>query len=65
MKPNDLLDIQYLDNNYERYYFIPYPECKFFDDMDADDFVIPVNTQIFQGSFVDARWIADGCEEDS
>ena len=58
IKYNKLLDPQYLDNNMDIYYFIPYPECKFFDEMDDDENVIPINIQGMCGSFVNAEFIS-------
>lgn len=57
-KYNKLLDPQYLDNNMDQYYFIPYPECSFFDEMDDDENVIPVNIQGMCGSFVGLELIS-------
>ena len=61
MKTNDiktkLTDPQYLDLNYERYYFIPFPDCQYFDELDDDDNVIPVCTQVMTGSFVSMEFI--------
>lgn len=56
-KYNKLLDIQYLDNNMDTYYFIPHPECQFFDEMDDDENVIPINIQGMCGSFVSLELI--------
>lgn len=57
-KYNKLLDPQYLDNNMDKYYFIPSPECDFFDEMDDDENVIPVNIQGMCGSFVNLELIS-------
>ena len=64
-KPEMMLDVQYLDSKYSTYYFVPWPDCQFFDEMDEDDdHVIPVWRQSLLGSFVDAEWIANGCKDD-
>lgn len=58
------LNPQYLDNHYESWYFVPWPDSQFFEDMEYDDYVIPVSTQIMTGCFVNAEWAANGCKED-
>ena len=58
MEYNKLLDPQHLNNNFERYYFIPWPECQYFDEEFEDPEVIPIATQDMVGSFVSAEWIA-------
>lgn len=60
----DLKDGQYLDNNYEQYYFVPWPECQYYEDLEDDDHVIPICTQIMNGCFVDKEWVANGCKEE-
>lgn len=52
-------DVQYLDNNFEQYYFIPWPECQLFDELEDDDNVIPVGLQNMVGSFVSKELIAE------
>lgn len=60
----ELTNVQFLDNNYEQFYFVPYPDCKYFDQFDDDDHVVPVNTQAMCGSFVHAEWAANGCKDE-
>lgn len=51
---SNLLDPQYLDNNFTRYYFIPYPECKIFDENDRENVhTVPVS----DGTFVEIDWV--------
>ena len=58
-KQKIIFDSQYLDNNYQKYYFIPWPECQYFDEIGDDDQVIPVSTQSMVGSFVDEELIGN------
>ena len=58
------LDPQWLDNHYEHWYFVPWPDSQYFDDMEDDYNVIPVNTQTMVGSFVYAEWASNGCKEE-
>ena len=58
------LNAQWLDNHYEQWYFVPFPECKFFDDMEDDYNVVPVNSQVMCGSFVNMEWAANGCKDE-
>lgn len=37
-----LLDVQYLDNKFERYYLITWPDCQQFDELEDDERVIPI-----------------------
>ena len=37
----NLLDVQYLDNKFDRYYLITWPECQQFDEVESDD-IIPI-----------------------
>ena len=60
---NKIFDPQYLDNHFERYYFIPWPDCQIYDNLDDDENVIPINIQGMTGSFVNAEWIADECNQ--
>lgn len=65
MKP-ELLDPQYLDNNFEQFYLIPWPDCQFFDEIeDNEDDVFPI---IIPGtttpaSFVSMEFIARLAED--
>ena len=54
------LDPQWLDMHYEKWYFVPWPDCQFFDDLEDDYNVVPVHG----GSFVNAEWACNGCEEE-
>lgn len=56
-KSKVMFDPQYLDNNYERFYFIPWPDCQIFDEIGDDDNVIPVSLQDIVGSFVNVEWV--------
>ena len=38
--------------------------AQFFEDMEDDDYVIPVSNQIMTGCFVNAEWASNGCKED-
>lgn len=58
------LNPQWLDNHYEQWYFVPWPDCQYFDDMEDDEHVVPVCNQIMTGSFVDMEWAANGCKEE-
>ena len=58
------LNPQWLDNNYETWYFVPWPDCQYFDELDDDEHVIPVNTQVGCGSFVNAEWAGNGCKNE-
>lgn len=54
-----LKDIQDMDNNYARYYFVPWPVCQEFEELDdIGEHVIPVVTADMTGDFVEAEWIA-------
>ncbi len=64
---NKLLDPQYLDNNFERYYLITWPECQFFDQFDADDAVYPtvLPGTTTPASFVSMDFIAELAEQEN
>ena len=48
-----------MDNNYARYYFVPWPDCQEFEELDdIGEHVIPVVTADMTGDFVEAEWIA-------
>lgn len=55
------LDAQSLDNNFSTWYFVPFPQSKFFENMEDDDHVVPVYNQVIEGCFVEAEWAANGC----
>lgn len=62
-----LLDPQYLDMNFERYYLITWPDCQFFDEMedtegDVISTYIPGTTT--PASFVSETLISHLIEED-
>jgi len=50
----NLLDLQYLDNNFERYYLIPWPECQQFDKIESDD-IIPI---VIPGTTIPASFVS-------
>ena len=52
-----MFDPQWLDMNYEKYYFVPWPDSQVYDDIDNEEFVW--RTQ--DGAFVNMEWI---CKRD-
>jgi hypothetical protein len=64
MKEREIqLDPQWLDNEYEIYYCVPEPDCKFFDEMDVDgDYTFPTRIGGQAVTFVNAEWAANGCQ---
>lgn len=52
------LDSQYLDNNFDRYYLIPWPDCQGFDEIEdvEDDEVIPT---YIQGTTTPATFVSE------
>lgn len=63
-----ILDIQYMDMNYDRYYLVPWPDFQEFMELDEEQtYVIPATVDNSPVCFVDADWIGRGCpteEED-
>ena len=53
-----LLDSQYLDNNFDRYYLIQWPYCQEFDEIEdvEDDEVIPT---YIQGTTTPASFVSE------
>lgn len=50
----DMYDPQYLDMNYERYYFIPWPDSQLFEEEDPEkEFIVPVEG----GVFLSMEWL--------
>jgi len=49
-------DPQWLDMNYEKYYFIPWPDSQYFDDADEDEVIRVENGVLVSMSYI--------CEED-
>lgn len=50
----DMYDPQYLDMNYERYYFIPWPDSQLFEEEDPEkEFIMPVEG----GVFLSMEWL--------
>ena len=50
----DMYDPQYLDMNYERYYFIPWPDSQLFEEEDHEkEFIVPVEG----GVFLSMEWL--------
>ena len=59
------LDPQWLDNEYEMYYCVPEPDCKFFDELDEDGiYTFPTWRDGIPVTFVNAEWATNGCKED-
>ena len=55
-----MFDPQWLDMNYEKYYFVPWPDSQYYDDIDNEEFVCRVQ----DGAFVSMRWLFEDEEED-
>ena len=50
----DMYDPQYLDMNYEQYYFIPWPDSQLFEEEDTEkEFIVPVEG----GVFLSKEWL--------
>ena len=47
-------DPQWLDMNYERYYFIPWPDSQYFSNVDDDEVV-----RVENGVFVSMEWLLE------
>ena len=56
-----MFDPQWLDMNYEKYYFVPWPDCQVYEDIDDDD---PDVVRVEGGAFVSMRWLFEDKEED-
>ena len=53
-------DIQYMDMFYFRYYFVPWPDCQKFQELDEEQvYVIPTFIGEQQGCFVNAKWVSN------
>lgn len=50
----DMFDPQYLDMNYEQYYFISFPDSQYFEEEDPDEKFI-VRTE--DGVFLSKEWL--------
>jgi hypothetical protein len=55
-----MFDPQWLDMNYEKYYFVPWPDCQVYEDIDDDD---PDVVRVEGGAFVSMRWLFEDEEE--
>ena len=57
-----MFDPQWLDMNYEKYYFVPWPDCQIYADMDidCDD---PGIVYVGGGMFVSQKWIYDKIDD--
>ena len=51
-----MYDPQWLDMRYEKYYFVPWPDSQYFDNVDDDDAVVKTEG----GVFVSMEWICAG-----
>lgn len=50
----DMYDPQYLDMNYEQYYFIPFPDSQYFEEEDPDEeFIVRAE----DGVFLSKEWL--------
>ena len=50
----DMHDPQYLDMNYEQYYFIPWPDSQLFEEEDSEkEFIVPAG----DGVFLSKEWL--------
>ena len=58
MTTADLLDPQYLDLNYEQYYFIPWPDSQTVEEEVDEEFIVPAEDG---GVFLSKEWL-DECE---
>ena len=56
-----MFDSQWLDMNYDKYYFVPWPDSQYYDEIDNDDAVVRVQ----DGVFVNLRWLYEDDEEDN
>ena len=57
------LDPQWLDNEYDVYYCVPEPDCKFFDELDENqEYTHPTWVDGRAVTFVNAEWAANGCQ---
>ena len=55
----EMFDPQWLDMNYEKYYFIPWPDSQYYDDVDDDADVVRVEG----GVFVGMEWLFEDDED--
>ena len=51
-----MYDPQWLDMNYDRYYFIPWPDSQYFDNVDDEDADI---VRVENGAFVGCAWLLE------
>lgn len=58
MTRSDMYDPQYLDMNYEQYYFIPWPDSQIVEEGIDEEFIVPAEDG---GVFLSKEWL-DGCE---
>lgn len=65
MNEQNARDPQYMDMNYQKWYFVPWPDCQVIDEMEgAEERTVPVCIDGVLGTFVDPEWLFDEEEEE-
>ena len=60
-----LPDVQYMDNNYECYYLVPWPDYQKLEELDPEhEHVVPVIINHQPYCFVELAWVGNDYEEE-
>ncbi len=65
MSNSKLPNIKDMEENYDRYYLVPFPDCQKFEELDPNYVnIIPAYEDGLPICFVNAWWLDDDCEND-